>query len=181
MLCGIRARLSASYSPSKGMIPSDDGAVRHFRIATETRTRLDVKHAASVRSEPGIKLSFESLSLGEKKMPSDEHRRASLQAKLFRSITQPPALEKADGTNGSGTSYRLSKSDKPPCPAGKAMRNKLKEYTVAPTGCQPGDFRFSTVVFRYRGTPSPLFDCPGRFMRFRNLSSQFQISAGEKL
>src|SRR3979490_2252510 len=40
-----------------------------------------------------------------------------------------------------GTSYRLSKSDKPPCPAERRCE-QLKEYTVGPTGCQPGILGF---------------------------------------
>ena len=47
----------------------------------------------------------------------------------------------------SGTSYRLSKSDKPPCLAERRCK-QLKEYTGGAYRLSTGEFRISTDVLR---------------------------------
>ena len=78
----------------------------------QTRTRLAcVKHAASVRSEPGSNSRLK-LVAWRKKMPSDLHQRASLPSELLSlDLLRPFVLEKDEWfRTDSGTSYRLSKS-----------------------------------------------------------------------
>ncbi len=51
----------------------------------------------------------------------------------------------------SGTSYRLSKSDKPPCPAER--QQQLGEYTDRPRTCQPWFLRFPQLSSGALRTP----------------------------
>src|SRR6266404_4260987 len=51
----------------------------------------------------------------------------------------------------SGTSYRLSKSDKPPCPAER--QQQLGEYTDRPRSCQPWFLRFPQLFSGALRTP----------------------------
>ncbi len=81
-------------------------------VLLQTRTRLAcVKHAASVRSEPGSNSRLK-LVAWRKKMLLDLHRRASLPSELLSlDLLRPFGLEKAEWfRTDSGTSYRLSKS-----------------------------------------------------------------------
>jgi hypothetical protein len=81
-------------------------------VLLQARTRLAcVKHAASVRSEPGSNSRLK-LVAWRKKMPSDLHQRASLPSELLSlDLLRPFGLEKAEWfRTDSGTSYRLSKS-----------------------------------------------------------------------
>ena len=84
-------------------------------VLLQTRTRLAcVKHAASVRSEPGSNSRLK-LVAWRKKMPSDLHQRASLPSELLSlDLLRPFVLEKDEWfRTDSGTSYRLSKSKAP--------------------------------------------------------------------
>src|SRR5208282_390072 len=107
------ARLSASYSPSKGRLPTCYAPVRRAPpVLLQARTRLAcVKHAASVRSEPGSNSRLK-LVAWRKKMLLDLHRRASLPSELLSlDLLRPFVLEKDEWfRTDSGTSYRLSKS-----------------------------------------------------------------------
>jgi hypothetical protein len=81
-------------------------------VLLQARTRLAcVKHAASVRSEPGSNSRLK-LVAWRKKMLLDLHRRASLPSELLSlDLLRPFGLEKAEWfRTDSGTSYRLSKS-----------------------------------------------------------------------
>ena len=81
-------------------------------VLLQARTRLAcVKHAASVRSEPGSNSRLK-LVAWRKKMPSDLHQRASLPSELLSlDLLRPFVLEKDEWfRTDSGTSYRLSKS-----------------------------------------------------------------------
>ena len=94
--------------------------MRPSRIATELRTRLAcVKHAASVRSEPGSNSRLKPVAWRSNKKPDPEDR-ASLPSKIVsRSNYSKSHLcsKPRWGRTDSGTSYRLSKSGWPPCPA----------------------------------------------------------------
>src|ERR1700730_12189603 len=69
----------------------------------------------------------------------------------------------------SGTSYRLSKSDKPPCPAER--QQQLGEYTDRPRSCQPWFLRFPQL---YSGAlRTPLIDW------MRGLCIRFKFSTRE--
>jgi len=59
----------------------------------------------------------------------------------------------------SGTSYRLSKSDKPPCPAER--QQQLGEYTDRPRTCQPWFLRFPQLSSGARRTPLKEIRCGG--------------------
>jgi len=78
-----------------------------------------------------------------KKMPSDETPESQPTKQIIVArFTQTACARKGQTVRtDSGTSYRLSKSDKPPCPAERRCE-QLKEYTVGPTGCQPGILGF---------------------------------------
>jgi hypothetical protein len=72
----------------------------------------------------------------------------------------------------SGTSYRLSKSDKPPCPAER--QQQLGEYTDRPRTCQPWFLRFPQLSSGALRTPLKEIRCGGfasdsnfQFERFR--------------
>ena len=151
--------------------------MRHFRIATETRTRLAcVKHAASVRSEPGSNSRLKPVAW-RKKMPSDETSESQPTKQIIVArFTQTACARKGQTVRtDSGTSYRLSKSDKPPCPAERRCE-QLKEYTVGPTGCQPGILGFPQLSSGGRGTPLQRFD--GLAVHaIQEFSGQFPVSA----
>src|SRR4029077_15688336 len=65
------ARLSASYSPSKGRLPTCYAPVRRAPpVLLQARTRLAcVKHAASVRSEPGSNSRLKLVAWAKKNAP----------------------------------------------------------------------------------------------------------------
>ena len=129
--------------------------MRHFRIATETRTRLAcVKHAASVRSEPGSNSRLKPVAW-RKKMPSDEPSESQPTKQIIVArFTQTACARKGQTVRtDSGTSYRLSKSDKPPCPAERRCE-QLKEYTGGPRGCQPGNLGFPQSSSGDQRTPA---------------------------
>src|SRR5258708_33577090 len=69
----------------------------------------------------------------------------------------------------SGTSYRLSKSDKPPCPAER--QQQLGEYTDRPRSCQPWFLRFPQEFLG--GLRTPFKDW------MRGLCSRFEFSTRE--
>src|SRR4029077_7900258 len=75
-------------------------AVRHFRIATKTRTRLAcVKHAASVRSEPGSNSRLKPVAWRKKMLRFSSE--PAYQANYCRSIYSNHSRSKrANGTNG---------------------------------------------------------------------------------
>ena len=87
-------------------------------VLLQTRTRLAcVKHAASVRSEPGSNSRLKLVAWA-KKMLRFSSEPAYPSKLLSLDLLRPFGLEKAEWfRTDSGTSYRLSKSDKPPCPA----------------------------------------------------------------
>jgi hypothetical protein len=88
------------------------------------RTRLAcVKHAASVRSEPGSNSRLKPVAWAIK-MPRFAPRPAYPSKLLSLELLNPSALAYCKQARkpgwfrtDSGTSYRLSKSDRPPCPA----------------------------------------------------------------
>ena len=89
-------------------------------LLQELCTRLAcVKHAASVRSEPGSNSRLKPVAWRSNKKPDPEDR-ASLPSKIVsRSNYSKSHLcsKPRWGRTDSGTSYRLSKSGWPPCPA----------------------------------------------------------------
>src|SRR5208282_5626480 len=131
------ASVSRSYSPSKGRLPTCYAPVRRAPpVLLQARTRLAcVKHAASVRSEPGSNSRLK-LVAWRKKMPSDLHQRASLPSELLSlDLLRPFVLEKDEWfRTDSGTSYRLSKS-KAPLSCRKAQLQP-KKYTKTIPKCQ---------------------------------------------
>ena len=88
-------------------------------------------------------------------MPSDETPESQPTKQIIVArFTQTACARKGQTVRtDSGTSYRLSKSDKPPCPAERRCE-QLKEYTVGPTGCQPGILGFPQLP---SGDFTPLF------------------------
>ena len=105
-------------------------------VLLPTRTRLAcVKHAASVRSEPGSNSRLK-LVAWRKKMPSDLHQRASLPSELLSlDLLRPFVLEKDEWfRTDSGTSYRLSKSKT--SLSSRKVRPQPKENTTAVPKCQ---------------------------------------------
>src|SRR5208282_5744935 len=130
------ARLSASYSPSKGRLPTCYAPVRRAPpVLLQARTRLAcVKHAASVRSEPGSNSRLK-LVLGRKKMLRFASEPACPSELLSLDKLRPFVLEKAEWfRTDSGTSYRLSKS-KTSLSSRKA-RPQPKENTTGVRICQ---------------------------------------------
>ncbi len=105
-------------------------------VLLQTRTRLAcVKHAASVRSEPGSNSRLK-LVAWRKKMLLDLHRRASLPSELLSlDLLRPFVLEKDEWfRTDSGTSYRLSKSESSlSC---RKAHPQPKENTTRPRKCQ---------------------------------------------
>jgi hypothetical protein len=105
-------------------------------VLLQARTRLAcVKHAASVRSEPGSNSRLK-LVAWRKKMPSDLHQRASLPSELLSlDLLRPFVLEKDEWfRTDSGTSYRLSKSlSSLSC---RKARLQPKENTTSVPKCQ---------------------------------------------
>jgi hypothetical protein len=89
-----------------------------------TRTRLAcVKHAASVRSEPGSNSRLKPVAWAKKR--PGLHRGQPYPSKLLIArITQPIRARKPGWfRTDSGTSYRLSKSV-PPCPAERHFHSR---------------------------------------------------------
>jgi hypothetical protein len=91
-----------------------------------------------------------------KKMPSDETPESQPTKQIIVArFTQTACARKGQTVRtDSGTSYRLSKSDKPPCPAERRCE-QLKEYTGAPTGCQRWILRFPQPSSGDPSTPLP--------------------------
>jgi hypothetical protein len=105
-------------------------------VLLQARTRLAcVKHAASVRSEPGSNSRLK-LVAWRKKMLFDLHRRASLPSELLSlDLLRPFGLEKAEWfRTDSGTSYRLSKSKS--SLSSRKARPQPKENTTGVRICQ---------------------------------------------
>ena len=105
-------------------------------VLLQARTRLAcVKHAASVRSEPGSNSRLK-LVAWRKKMPSDLHQRASLPSDfLSLDLLRPFVLEKDEWfRTDSGTSYRLSKSKS--SLSSRKARPQPKENTTGVRICQ---------------------------------------------
>ena len=121
-------------------------------VLLQARTRLAcVKHAASVRSEPGSNSRLK-LVAWRKKMPSDLHQRASLPSELLSlDLLRPFVLEKDEWfRTDSGTSYRLSKSS-PPCPA-ERLTNTAYNSTRIRKECLTVNtlFVISTIILSER-------------------------------
>src|SRR6267154_975029 len=96
-------------------------------------------------------------------MPSDETPESQPTKQIIVArFTQTACARKGQTVRtDSGTSDRLSKSDKPPCPAERRCE-QLKEYTERPYRLSTGEFRISTVVFRCPSHPSTVIRWPGR-------------------
>ena len=121
------ASLSRGYSPLKGRLPTCYAPVRRAPpVLLQARTRLAcVKHAASVRSEPGSNSRLKPVAW-RKKMPSDLHQRASLPSELLSlDLTQairarkPNSLERILAHRIDCQRARAS------CPAGKLPNNLM--------------------------------------------------------
>src|SRR5207244_10382361 len=130
------ARLSASYSPSEGRLPTCYAPVRRAPpVLLQARTRLAcVKHAASVRSEPGSNSRLKPVAWA-KKMLRFASEPAYPSKLLSLEFTQTIRARKLGWLRtDSGTSYRLSKS-KAPLSSRKAQLQP-KEYHRGQEDCQ---------------------------------------------
>src|SRR5712691_7505068 len=114
-----------------------------------TRTRLAcVKHAASVRSEPGSNSRLKPVAWA-KKMPRFAPRPAYPSKLLIARITQSIRARKLGWfRTDSGTSYRLSKSEAPL--SSRKANLQPNEYAKSTWGCQHrfDDFHSSPVPSR---------------------------------
>src|SRR5262249_22885866 len=127
----VLAPLSRGYSPSEGRLPTCYAPVRRApTVLLQPRTRLAcVKHAASVRSEPGSNSRLKPVARAcllqsrQKNVPIFTGTSLPKQIVVARFTQSICARKRQMERTDSGTSYRLSKSDKPPCPAERHPNN----------------------------------------------------------
>jgi hypothetical protein len=95
-----------------------------------------------------------------KKMPSDETSESQPTKQIIVArFTQTACARKGQTVRtDSGTSYRLSKSDKPPCPAERRCE-QLNEYTDNAARLSTGVLRFPQLFLRCPTHPSSVIRC----------------------
>ena len=126
MSCGISPAF-AGLSPIRGQIAhvlrTRAPCAHPLYCYRELRTRLAcVKHAASVRSEPGSNSRLKPVAWRKKCLGL--HPGQPTKQIIVARFTQTICARKGQMVRtDSGTSYRLSKSDKPPCPAERQLNN----------------------------------------------------------
>ena len=154
MLCGISPAFAGLF-PIGGQIAHvlRTRAPCAIPYCYGTRTRLAcVKHAASVRSEPGSNSRLKPVAWA-KKMPRFAPRPAYPSKLLIARITQSIRARKPGWfRTDSGTSYRLSKSV-PPCPAERHYHSRTSMAKTPPrvNSVSHPNLAFSTA-FVSRGT-----------------------------
>ena len=131
------ASLSRGYSPLKGRLPTCYAPVRRApSVLLQTRTRLAcVKHAASVRSEPGSNSRLNLVAWRKKIFRSFDRNQPAKRIVDRSNLLSPLALEKLQWfRTDSGTSYRLSKSEAPlSC---RKAHPQPKKYAKSREECQ---------------------------------------------
>ena len=126
-------------------------------VLLQPRTRLAcVKHAASVRSEPGSNSRLKPVAWA-KKMLRFASEPAYPSKLLSLEFTQTIRARKLEWLRtDSGTSYRLSKSE-PPCPAERHIYSQ-NSMTRAVENVNSG-LTFSTEILRARLTDCHVVGC----------------------
>ena len=161
MLCGISPAFAGLF-PIRGQIAHvlRTRAPCAIPYCYGTRTRLAcVKHAASVRSEPGSNSRLKPVAWA-KKMPRFAPRSAYPSKLLIARITQSIRARKPGWfRTDSGTSYRLSKSEAPlssrkaiPQPKEYAKRflkcqQQIRDFHSLPQACRDSSWGTRGSVF----------------------------------
>ena len=167
--------MSCGISPPFGGLSPFGGQVTHvlrtrapcadlLYCYSRLRTRLAcVKHAASVRSEPGSNSRLKPVAWRKKMLPDETSESQPTKQIIVARFTQTICARKGQMVRtDSGTSYRLSKSDKPPCPAERQPNNLGSIRTP--------HFLVNHTFYVFHSSPQPPLLAP-LFSRFASQTS----------